>query len=59
MVLTELREAVDGDTVFLIGPGEFQPEVLLCHRGSGVTAGEEHPQRRITVQSQLVNARLQ
>jgi len=59
MVGAELGEAADGDPILLVGPGKLQPEVALGKSGGGVTAGEENAQRRIAVQPQLMNARLQ
>ena len=59
MICAELREAPHGNAVFLVGPGELQPEVALCHGCCRITTGDEHPQRGVAVRAELVDARLQ
>ena len=55
----ELREAMHRHTVFLVGPGELEPEIPLCERGCHVAACHEDPQRCIAMHTELVDARLQ
>ena len=55
----ELRQAVHGSAIFLVGPGELQPEVVLCERSGDVTARDEDTQCGITVPGELLHARLQ
>ena len=59
MICAELREAPHGNAVFLVGPGELQPEIPLRERRCGMTTGNEYPQRGVTVRAKLMDARLQ
>src|SRR5215471_12057652 len=59
VVRAELCQSAHGDAVFLVGPDELEPEVALGEGRRGTTAGEEYPQRSVTVRGELVDARLQ
>lgn len=59
MLRAELRQALDGNAVLLVDPGELEPELPLCERGCGIAAGNKHAQRRVTVSSQFLHAGLQ
>ena len=59
MICAELREAPHGNAVFLVGPGELQPEIPLRERRCGMTTGNEYPQRGVTVHAELMDGGLQ
>ena len=59
MLEAELRQAAHRDSVFLVCPGELQPEFPLCDCGRGVAARDKDAQSRITLGAELVHARLQ
>lgn len=55
----ELGEPPHGGAVFLVEPGELQPELALRDRRSGVAADDEHAQRRVARAAERMDARLQ
>lgn len=55
----EFREPVHGNSVFLINPGEFQPELPLRFDGRRPPARTEKPQRRVAPPGKLEHARLE
>lgn len=59
MQLAELGEPPNGGAVLLVEPGELQPELVLRDGSGGVTAGDEHAQRRIARCPERMDARLQ
>ena len=59
MVRTELRQPVHRCAVFLVCPGELEPEIALGHGRRPIAARDEDPQRGVAVSPELTDFRLQ
>ena len=59
MMRAELREPPHGYAVFLVEPGEFEPELTLRGRDRDGAAGGEHSQGGVTVGRQPAHGHLE
>ena len=55
----ELRESPHRNAIFLVRPGELQPELPLRNHRGGVAAGDEDPEGGIAQGAELMDARFQ
>src|SRR6516162_5834498 len=55
----ELSEPAHGGAVFLVEPGELEPELVLRDASGGVAAGEEDAQRGVAGRTERMDGRLQ
>ena len=55
----EQRQAPHRNAVFLVRPGELQPELPLRDHRGGVAAGDEDPEGGIPQGAELMDARFQ
>ena len=59
MLAAELSEPAHGGAVFLVEPGELEPELVLREASGGVAAGDEHAQRGVAGRTERMDGRLQ
>lgn len=58
MLVAEVGESAHGDAVFLVEPGEFQPELALRGGDGDESARGEDPQGDVAVGGELAHQRL-
>ncbi len=59
MILAKLREPPHRSTVFLVRPGELEPELALRDHGRGMAARQKQAQHFVALRALLVHALLQ
>lgn len=59
MLIAELREPTDGDSILLIEPRELEPELALGGCDSDEAARCEHAQSDVAIGGELAHQRLQ